>query len=201
MTNEVFRQIIKDTKKNIIELAEKNGWMWFYKMHQKEMVDCAKKLLKVYKADEKIVIIACWLHDITKYRSKNNKKDIDKNHKTHHIDGYRFAKKFLAKYKISNNEIEIIAQCVLRHRNSPTYKAKNIEEKVVAVADTMSHFISIFYLTYFKFFPNDLMEQMVENDLKKLNRDWRDLGLLPKARKLVKKEYEVLKKLHENYKK
>jgi putative nucleotidyltransferase with HDIG domain len=113
MTEKVFQKIIKDAQKYIIKFALKNGWMWFYKMHQKEMVDCARELLKVYKADDKIVIVACWLHDITKYQAKNNKRDINKFHKTHHLDGYEFAKKFLLKYKVNVEEIEAISQCVL----------------------------------------------------------------------------------------
>ena len=199
MTEKVFQKIIKDTQKYIITYAKKNGWMLFYRMHQKEMVDCAKKLLKVYKADEKLVVVACWLHDVTKYQAKNNKKSISKFHKTHHLDGYEFTKKFLKKYEISEKEIEAIAQCVLRHRNSPPYQAKKIEEKIIATADVMSHFVSLFYLTYFKFYPNDTMEKMTENQIRKLDRDWRDLQLLPKAKKMVEREYKVIRKLIENY--
>jgi putative nucleotidyltransferase with HDIG domain len=199
MKEKVFKEIVREAENYIINQAEKNDWMWFYKMHQKEMVDCAEKLLRVYKADEKVVIIACWLHDITKYQAKNNKKSINKFHKTHHQDGCVFAGKFLKKYGISKEEIEAIAQCVLRHRNSPPFEAHGIEEKIVAAADVMSHFTSIFYLTYFKFYPNDSMEEMAENQIGKLDRDWRDLQLLPKARVLVEKEYKILRKLIDNY--
>jgi len=139
------------------------------------------------------------LHDITKYRAKNNKKSIDKFHKTHHLDSSDFSKDFLKKYDISDEEIKQITQCVLCHRNSPPYQAINIEEKIVATADVMSHFISIFYLTYFKFYPNDTMEEMVKNQIGKLDRDWRDLQLLPKAKKIVEKEYKIIRKLIENY--
>ena len=87
----------------------------------------------------------------------------------------------------------------MRHRNSPPYQAKKIEEKIIATADVMSHFVSLFYLTYFKFYPNDTMEKMTENQIRKLDRDWRDLQLLPKAKKMVEREYKVIRKLIENY--
>ena len=70
----------------------------------------------------------------------------------------------------------------------------------MAAADTMSHFIGIFYLTYFKFYPKDSLEEMAESQIRKLDRDWRDLNLLPKAKKIVEREYKILRKLHENYK-
>ena len=76
-----------------------------------------------------------------------------------------------------------------------------MEEKIIVVADTLSHFESVFYFTYFKIHPNHSIEKMVEDDLAKLKRDWRDLQLLPKAKKLVETEYRILKKLLESYKK
>lgn len=202
MTNAVFQKIIKDTKKHIIGLAKKNGWVWFYNIHYKKVFREAEKLLKLYpKADGKIVVVACWLHDITKYEARNVGKELKRKHKTHHLDGYKFSKKFLSNYGLGKDEIELIAQCVLRHRNKPSYKVRTLEEKIVAVADTLSHFTSILYILYFKYYPDDSVEKMVKANSEKIENDWRDLALLPKARGLVRKEYEVLKRLHENYNK
>lgn len=197
MTDKIFQKIIRDVKAYILRHAKQNGWIWFYKMHQKEVVECAKKLLQIYKADKKIVIIACWLHDITKYQSKQ--ECLDQFHKSHHEDGYKFTKEFLKKYPVSAEDIEAIAQCVLRHRNSSPYKALKMEEKIVAVADVMSHFVSIFYFTHFKFHPNDSIEEMNIKHLGKLRRDYRDLQLLPKSLKLVGNEYKVIEELVKNY--
>ncbi|MDD4333250.1 MAG: HD domain-containing protein [Patescibacteria group bacterium] len=198
MTEKQFKQITTDIETLILKNAKKNDWLWFYDMHQKEVVRCAEELLKMYKADKQIVIVACWLHDISKYQVKN-KLDTKKAHATHHFDSYEFSKKFLAKYKISQVEKDKICNCVLRHRNEAPYRARSTEEKIVAVADTLSHFTGIFYFTHFKFHPESSMDFMVKNQLEKLNRDWRDLNLLSKARKLVREEFIILKKLHENY--
>jgi HD superfamily phosphodiesterase len=168
-------------------------------MHQKEVIRCADKLLNVYKqADKQIVVIVCWLHDISKYFIKN-KLETKKHHATHHFSSYSFAKKFLKQYNLEDEIIEKIAQCVLRHRNSSPYEARTLEEKIVVVADTLSHFTGVFYFTHFKFHPESTLESMVENQLIKLKRDWRDLGLLPGSKKIVEKEYKIFKKLHENY--
>lgn len=201
MTNSTFKNIIRDAQQKIIRLAKKNSLLWFYNMHQKEVVESAEKLLKLYKkADRQIVLIACWLHDISKYYAKD-RKNTSKVDKSHHIDSANLGESFLKNYNLTEEEVNKIKSCILRHRNTPPYKARTLEERIIATADTLSHYTSIFYFTYFKFFPDHSLEEMVKNQSEKLKRDWRDLELLPKAKKLVKEEYKVLKKLLENYNK
>jgi len=199
MTDRVFKQIIKEARELIIKLARQNGWLWFYKMHQQEVVEAAEELLKLYpKADRQIVIIACWLHDISKYYAKNS-RDIPKVEQNHHIDSAKIAGEILQSGSLDPAEIKRIKNCILRHRNKPGFRPETLEEKIIAVADTLSHFKSVFYLTYFKFHPKHSLERMVKTDLAKLERDWRDLGLLSRSREMVEKEYQVLKKMFKSY--
>ncbi|MFH1427685.1 MAG: HD domain-containing protein [Patescibacteria group bacterium] len=167
-------------------------------MHIKEIIKCANKLLKIYKADKKVVIIACWLHDISKFKVKN-KKDTTKYHKTHHLDSYKFSIKFLSNYSISNKEKEEICNCVLRHRNNKPYQVRTIEEKIITVADILSHFTNIFYFTHFKFHPDDSVYDMAIAHLEKIERDWQDLNLLPKSIKLIEDKYKILREMHQNF--
>lgn len=200
MTNITFQKIIQEVRERVISLAKQNGWMWFYNLHQKEVIESANDLLKFYpKVDRKIVLISCWLHDIAHYYAKNE-KEILAVKKNHHIDGAKIAQEILLNYKLSQEEIEKIKNCVLNHRNHQNYAPKTLEEKVVATADALSHFRSIFYLTYFKFHPEHSLEEMVKTDLEKIKRDWRDLGLLPKSRKIAELEYKTLKKMLSGYK-
>lgn len=199
MTNSTFDKIAKEAQKELVRLAKKNGWLWFYNIHQKEVMKFAEKMLKMYRrADKKQVLIACWLHDIAHYYARNGKEILEVK-KNHHINGAKIADKILKKYNVPQNEIEKIESCILRHRNSKQYKARTLEEKIVVVADTLSHFGSVFYLTYFKFHPEHSLERMVKDDLTKIERDWRDLGLLPKSRQLVIEQYKGLKKMLNNY--
>ncbi|MFH1392357.1 MAG: HD domain-containing protein [bacterium] len=199
MTNLVFREIAKKAQKCVRYLAKQNGWFWFYNMHQKAVIKSAKDLLKLYpKADQKIVLISCWLHDIAHYYAKDDKEILTVK-KNHHIDGARIAEEILSKHEIDKIEINKIINCVLRHRNLEAYRPRTLEEKVVVVADALSHFRSIFYLTYFKFHPKHSLEEMVKVDLEKIERDWRDVQLLPKAKKLAEDQYRVLKKMLEEF--
>ncbi|MFA6428084.1 MAG: HD domain-containing protein [Candidatus Buchananbacteria bacterium] len=167
MTKAVFQKIIKDSKQEVKRLANENGWSWFYNMHQKEVIKYAEKLLNKYKkADKEIVLISCWLHDIAHYYAKDG-KGILKVKKSHHINGAKIAEQLLKKYNLDKEEISKVKNCILKHRNCQPYLAETLEEKIVVAADTLSHFGSIFYFTYFKFHPGHSLERMVKDDLKK----------------------------------
>jgi len=201
MSQGEYLKIIKDIEKTIIGLATKNGWLWFYQMHQKEVLRYADKLLKLYpKANKRIVVISCWLHDFSYYQAKN-KVGFDNRRKIHHIESAESASSILSKYQLTKEEIEQIKGCILAHRNSPPYLSRTIEEKIVAVSDTLSHFGSVFYFTYFKFYPDKSIDEMVKDDLEKLARDKRDFKLLPGSEELVKEEYKIIERLLINYQK
>jgi len=201
MTQVIMNKIIHHSQEEIKKLASQNGWLWFYNLHQREVIKYAEKLLQIYKkADRPIVLIACWLHDIAHYYARNG-REILAVKKNHHLTGAKIAAKILRRYPIKAAEIAKIKNCILRHRNKKPYCPKTLEEKIMVVADSMSHFGSIFYFTYFKIHPERTLEMMVADDLAKLKRDWRDINLLPRAKGLVAKEYALIKKLLENYKK
>jgi HD superfamily phosphodiesterase len=200
MDEELAKQIIDELGQMVKKLAKQNGLLWFYQMHQLAVIKSAESLLAIYpKANHPLVIIACWLHDVAQYFAKDS--NFDKVKKNHHLASAKLAKEILADYKIGEAEKEQIVNCVLNHRNLEGCQPKTLEEKIVAVADTLSHFEGIFYLTYFKFHPKHSLEEMAENDLAKLQRDWRDLGLLTKARVLAKPRYVILKNMLQDFQK
>jgi putative nucleotidyltransferase with HDIG domain len=195
----VAAQITKQAQKEIKKLAKANDWLWFYNLHQREVIKYAEKLLRIYKtADREIVLISCWLHDIAHYQAHGT-REIVVARQNHHTKGAEIAEKILRQYPLKLTDIAKIKNCVLRHRNNKPYQPRTLEEKIMVVADTMSHFGSIFYFTYFKFHPDHTLEMMVADDLAKLNRDWRDLQLLPAAKKLVAPQYKLIRQLVENY--
>jgi putative nucleotidyltransferase with HDIG domain len=108
MTNTTYNKIIKNTKTKLEKLSKKNGWLWFYNLHQKEVIKFAEKLLKIYKkADKKIVIIACWLHDIAHYYARNSEEILEVK-ELHHVIGAKIAENFLKSYELSPEEISRI---------------------------------------------------------------------------------------------
>ena len=179
MLDKVYKRINKDVNKEMVKVAQKNNQMWFYNLHIKEVVECARQLLPLYKANEKVVILSAWMHDFSLlYVDSNNR--LKTSHKVHHLESSEMAEKFLKKYKVDESERHAIKEAILRHRNKDEFKPRKTEEKIVAVADAMSHFTGLYYFTYFKFYPNDSLEEMILKRKKQIEKDWEKLEILPK---------------------
>lgn len=190
-----FNQIEQEIKSKVLEMAKESPLDWFFDFHLKEVVLAAEDLLKEYpEASREVVVLASWLHDLGHLRAKTL-EEVDLVKPDHHITGAKMAKNILANYDIDKDTVEKIIRCVLCHRVKDEYQPETIEEKIVAVADTLSHFHSVFFLCYFKVYPNETLEDFVKKDKEKLARDWRDLALLPKAQDLARTRYETISQM------
>lgn len=196
-----YSNIIKELETTVLNMAKKSPLDWFFEFHLKEVVGAAKDLLKEYpQADENTVIIASWLHDLGHLTAKTL-AEIDTVKIDHHITGAKMAEKMLENYQLPRETVEKILNCILCHRAKEPHVPQAIEEKIVAVADTLSHFQSIFYLTYFKIYPAESLEEFVAKEKGKIERDWRDLALLPKAQDLARPRYELITQMLADFEK
>lgn len=196
-----YDKLYVDIEKKVMGMAKVSPLDWFFELHQKEVVKSAKFLLSKYpQADQDVVIIAAWLHDLGHFKAKTL-EEVDLVKPDHHIVGAEMAEQILEKFDLPKVMIEKIKKCILCHRSKEPYIPQTIEEKIVAVADTLSHFESIFYLVYFKIYPNDSLDNYVLTQKEKLARDWRDLALLPEAQAIAKAKYEVISSMLNSYNK
>ena len=120
------------------------GMGCFY--HIKAVVDNAVMLAKQFGADEEIVIIAAWLHDVASITDYNLYEE-------HHMHGAEMAKEILEKFDYDKEKIAQVQSCVLNHRGSKPVERLSIEELCVTDADAISHFDnvpSLLYLAYVK---------------------------------------------------
>lgn len=197
---EKFALIIDEVKSYLLRLAHEHDFQWFFDLHQLEVVKCAELLLDKYPdANREIVLVAVWLHDVVQFIA-SGEEERDKVKMNHHLDGAVKAKEILEKYQLGEEELEKIQNCIRRHRNKKGYEAVSIEEKIVASADAMSHFYSVFFLTFFKFHPSVGLDEMVVINKEKIERDWRDVNIIPEAGNIVRSRYENLKNMHSSYK-
>ena len=109
--------------------------------HIKAVVDNAVMLAKQFGADEEIVIIAAWLHDIASITDYNLYEE-------HHIHGAEMAKEILETYDYDKEKIAQVQSSVLNHRGSISGERLSLEELCVADADAISHFDSVPSLLY-----------------------------------------------------
>ena len=149
--------------------------------HIKAVVKNATLLAKEYGADEEVVIIAAWLHDIASITSYDLYKE-------HHIHGARIAKEVLDKMGYPTEKTALVQKCILNHRGSELKDKSSIEEICVADGDAISHFDnlpSLLYLAYV--IRKNSMEEGIQFVSNKLTRSYNKLSDRSKA--LYKEKY------------
>ena len=159
--------------------------VWPY--HLMPVVKYSLKLGKKLKADLEVLELAAYLHDLS---ALVNIKTAGK----HHLVSAQIAEKLLKKWQLPEEKITRVKECILSHRGSINIKPKNLEAKILASADAMSHFSQLadmMYLTYgihkFKTRPGAIW---LKN---KLLRSWRKI--MPAGKKLIKKDYQQAMKI------
>jgi len=167
------RDIIKKVKKFVKEEYNKSNPLTKkgLKGHFELVENYAKALLKKENADEEIVILSVWLHDIGTIKGY---------YKNHHISGAKIAEKFLLKLNYPKNKIEKVKHCILVHRGSKPGKVKLKEAQILINADAMAHFDEINLLLVLYKDKKEL--------LKKLERSYAKLS--KRAKPLVKSKLE-----------
>ena len=103
----------------------------------------------------------------------------------------RQAEKILSDLGYPNDRIVHICDCISNHRTGGN--PKTIEAKILSVADALSHFRAIPYFMWLRGRKKEEFQQSMEWIWKKIGGDWESRMLLPKAKELVKKEYEAFK--------
>lgn len=137
----------------------------FYPTHVAEVERWAKRILKRHpEADEEIVLLGVWLHDIGNLIGD---KQID-----HAKRSETEVNVILPKLGLAQDKIEAVAHCVRSHRNSDVTPS-TLEARIVAAADSASHMTGDAYL------PSVGMKRTVGSSLAKLGRDYRDIDLIP----------------------
>lgn len=77
--------------------------------------------------------MAALLHDVASVTNKDFTKE-------HHIIGAQISVEILNKYKLPQNQIELIKKCILNHRGSILVEKSTPEEICIADSDAMAHF-------------------------------------------------------------
>ena len=182
-----MNQKIDKIRKLVKGTCEEGDW----KYHMLPVIKCAKKLAKIYEADEEIVELAALLHDIGRTKLHD-----DKNH---HISGVPEAEKILKKYNYSEKIIEEVKHCVKSHRGSKNIKPETMIAKIVANADAMAHFDVLPIFFYWRR-DKKSFEEIIKWIDEKIERDWNKKITLSKAKKIVEKKYRAIRLLLDSLK-
>ncbi len=160
--------------------------IWDY--HILPVVKHSLILGKKFRADLEVLELAALLHDYAAIIENG------KLYKNHHIYGAKLAEKILVSLNYPEDKIKRIKECIKSHRGSVVIDKKNIEAKILASADAMSHITELadmFYLTYgvHKYKTSDGAEWLKN----KLKRSWEKI--IPVGQKIVKADYDIAIKI------
>ncbi|MDD5145119.1 MAG: hypothetical protein PHW72_03275, partial [Candidatus Pacebacteria bacterium] len=108
-----------------------------------------------------------------------------------HIESEKETRKFLKTLRLDTEKIEKIAHCVRAHRCKDV-QPKTIEAKILATADSASHFTDGCYMEM-------AMGGIKGQALEKIDRDYRDVGIFPKLKKEITPLYNAWKNLLKIY--
>lgn len=173
--------IVAAAKKHFLSKAHQSQYPIAYIFpHMIEVEKWTRWILKKYpNADPTIVLLSVWLHDIGQTFG-SRKED-------HAIKSEQETRRFLKKFSVSSIITERVAHCVRAHRCKDV-QPETIEAKIIAAADSASHFTDSVYLDI-------VVLTSKRAALQKLERDYRDAGLLPGFKREIDPIYRAWKRL------
>ncbi len=176
---------LKEIEKYVSQEFSKHNLHWFDEYHVKLMWKLALKLNEIKKGNEEVIKLAVLLHDAARMK--------DPEH--HDTIGAKESKKFLKKYGYSESIIKQVSHCIETHR-CINKKPKTLEAKIISSADAMAHlkFLPILFWVPFRIKKMDI-EDGIRWIRKKIDRDWKQKILLPEAKEMIKKEYQIASKI------
>lgn len=181
--------IIKFLKNEVYSRAQKptNKFGEGVYYHIEAVVKNGELLAKKYGADEEVVIIASWLHDIASITDYSL-------YEMHHIYGAEIADQILTELNYDKDKINLVKDCIKNHRGSFKNDKLTLEEQCVADADAISHFDSVPSLLYLAYVKKGLnIEEGAEFVRNKLKRSYEKLS--ENSKEFYKEKYESTLKI------
>jgi len=173
--------MIEETKAYLLRAFDEGDPIYPYlPRHVGEVERWAMKILRKHpEADEEIVRLAVWLHDIG-HTTGDRETD-------HALQSAVEAERFLSERGLAAERVQQVVHCARAHR-CRDIQPETIEAKILAVADSASHMTDVNYIVH-------ASDGLRDYALEKLERDYRDAGLLPEVQREITPLYEGWKRL------
>lgn len=191
MTNEKIQQLEEEIKNlhynpqiekhSFSDVETKEFYSWFWDIHIKPVIEYSKQMAEKYKANIEAVWLGAILHDIARLTDEEPHDEI----------GSEKAYQMLMEKGFNKELAEKVKSIILTHR-CRKYPPETTEQKIVASADAMAHFLPPFYLWIGKYSSKNF-EGIVEGNLRKIERDYNEKIFFEDEKKMVEEQYKMLK--------
>ena len=168
-------------KHSFSDAETKEFYCWFWDIHIKPVIEYSKQMAVKYGADLEVVWLGALLHDIARLEDAEPHDEI----------GSEKAYKLLLEKGFNEDIANKAKDVVLRHR-CKNYPPETLEQKIVASADAMAHFLPPFYLWIGKY-SNKTFAEVLEKNTKKIERDYNEKIFFEDEKKMVEEQYKMLK--------
>lgn len=170
------------SKHSFSEIETKEFYSWFWDIHVKPVIEYSKQMAEKYEADVEAVWLGAMLHDIARLTDEEPHDEL----------GSAKAYKMLIDRGFDEQLAVRVKNIILTHR-CRKYPPETLEQKIVASADAMAHFLPPFYLWIAKY-SNKNFAEIMEGNLRKVERDFGDKIFFEDEKVLVEEQYKMLKK-------
>lgn len=168
-------------KHSFSDADTKEFYYSFWDIHVKPVIEYSKQMAEKYKADFEAVWLAAILHDVARLTEEEPHDEI----------GSEKAYSLLLEKGFNKDLAEKVKNIVLTHR-CKKYPPETLEQKIVASADAMAHFLTPFYCWIGKYSSKNFAE-LLKGNLRKMERDYNQKIFFEDEKKMVEEQYKMLK--------
>lgn len=171
----------KISRHSFSELETKDFFNTFWDIHVKPVIEYSKQMAKKYNAKSEVVWLGAILHDIARLDDQEPHDEI----------GSEKAYKLLIEKGFDKELAEKVKGVILTHR-CKKYPPETVEQKILASADAMAHFLPPFYFWIAKY-SNQSLSEMLQKNLVKIERDYNDKIFFDDEKKRIEPQYKIIK--------
>ncbi len=179
---------ITELKEKVSLLAKNEGFVhhkWFLKYHLELVEKISLELYQKYpNSDLELLQGLVWIHDYGKIVGIKDEEEVIEKSK-------EFMKEIGFEEEYVNRVINLLE--IFESKMTVDLSEAPIEVRIVSTADGVSHMYGPFYQMYCYENPEMSVEDLMESNIKKLEKDWDRKIVLPEVKEELQERYEFLR--------